>query len=927
MNNVLIFSDVHLNDYANFNRSKEARLNQVGILAKLLIDAGKSHGCSRFFLAGDLTELPVMKNNVLNAARWFLNTMCNHFNKENYIIYGQHDLSTKDIDQDPRYSGLTAILPPNLFYVDKKQFMIEGRNVAFMNWKPIQDLSWIQGVADLFVGHVTLAPPNANFKGQDIDKKKFKLSVTGDIHKHFNVGKMVSIGSCVQNKLGDQEKSTAIVWHPDDNSWEVVDIDPNNELLRLRYTSNRTLEGFDSNENYYNVYKPAKFVSSDSNVINIPKWSEISELVDKVIDDAGLSFIHKDVIANCKMADDVDFNFVPIKLRLENFRSIEHAEIYFDNMDKISIKGDNGAGKSSLILGLYNALKDNRSLKDFIRFGADSCQCEIEFLYQGVNNKILRGTKDWGCWVNGERLPYNNKREFEDDMYKRYSFLNYTDIFFFNADRSTIIGSLSPERKSEVISKLFRIDKVDSYNSTAMSMANEVRNVVESKFDSLKSLQNMHEYLEGKLSQIQLPARTKLDLEIERNNMMDLQKRFIAYSESKSTFEKLQGFIESYQDLLVKAEENLNSMRSSEVLQSEHEVLQSKFDEARRKQLKINEIKSALSLLRHEVNSINQRGSEIYSQLTKVKSNVCPTCGSKVVLTDLADSLSRQMNELLIEKQQKESEIVKLESSLSDTEVNGLDEEISTIQKLLQKNLNEMSNLKFATDQVTRLESDIVKYEEQLRTFSESNSYEEVKLPDNFYDLLNQINADINAHNTYEGLVKDLSENESNIKMMETELEDVKKVMNAMDRYIRITGSTGEVYKEIMTRISKDFSDDVIRYEVNKYKFRNKDHLDLDVQYNVAGRWVSYQSLSSGQKTMADVNFLSRILVECGLLVFDETLKHLSQTSTEYCLDMMSHMNVHTMILTSHMYGTETFSNKEIALELDNDGLTRVNIR
>lgn len=116
---------------------------------------------------------------------------------------------------------------------------------------------------------------------------------------------------------------------PNDNSWKCIDLDPNRLLLRLRYTNDRRMEGFD-NENYYNVYKPSKLVVGDSNVINIPKWSEISDLVDGVIKDNGLSDIHNEVLKNIPNDEYVDFRFIPVKLRLENFRSIEHAEIYFE---------------------------------------------------------------------------------------------------------------------------------------------------------------------------------------------------------------------------------------------------------------------------------------------------------------------------------------------------------------------------------------------------------------------------------------------------------------------------------------------------------------------------------------------------------------------------------------------------------------------
>lgn len=924
-NNVLIFSDIHINDYANYNKFRESRLFQTRVLADLLIDAGKKYNCDRFIIAGDVTELPVMKNNVLNEVQSLLNKLCyTYYTKENFIIYGQHDLSTKDGEQDPRFSGLTAILPSNLYYADKKQWTLCGRSVAMMNWKPVQDLSWINGTVDLFVGHVTLAPPGAQFKGQDIDKSKFKLSITGDIHKHFHVGKMVSIGSCQQNKLGDQKESTAIVWNPNDNSWECINLDPDRKLLRLEYTNDRKSEGFNESDNTYKVYRPAKLSIADNNIINIPKWSEISDLVDNVIKDNGLEVIHNEVLKNCPNDEYVDFKFIPVKLKLENFRSIEYAEIYFDDMDKITISGDNGAGKSSIILGLYNALRENRSLKDFIRFGADSCSCEIEFIYQGVNNKILRGSKDYGCWINGEKLPYNNKREFEDDMYKRFPFLNYTDIYFFNADKSTVIGSMSPERKSEVISKLFRIDKIDSYNSTASRMSNDIRGSIESKISDLNNFMNVVNYLEDKISSTSLPSRSVDALNSLKNQMKSLQERYVRYNESKSSIDNLKGKIDSLKSQVAQVTANINSVDEFSLTNRLNE-LNVEYNNINEKLNDINRLNIDISHIKSDINRVNSQGTEVYTKLEKVKANICPTCGSKIVLKDLEDSLSVEMNRLLVERDRLNSNLSESVNELNNLNNMGINSlSLSRINSEINDINTQLAGLKNWKSQLISLNKSILNSTNELNDITE---VEEVHLPDNFYDELNQINLDLSRHEEYTKLLNDLSFNKSKVDELNKELESSKNALRLMEKYIKLTGSTGDVYREVMSRISKDFSDDVIRYEVNQYKFRNKDHLDLDVQYNVAGRWVSYQSLSSGQKTMADINFLSRILVECGLLVFDETLKHLSQSSTEYCLDLMRGMNVHTMILTTHMYGTESFANKNITLNLTEKGLTKVDIR
>jgi ABC-type uncharacterized transport system fused permease/ATPase subunit len=74
---------------------------------------------------------------------------------------------------------------------------------------------------------------------------------------------------------------------------------------------------------------------------------------------------------------------------------------------------------------------------------------------------------------------------------------------------------------------------------------------------------------------------------------------------------------------------------------------------------------------------------------------------------------------------------------------------------------------------------------------------------------------------------------------------------------------------------------------------------------------------------MADFNFLSRICTGLGLLVCDETLKHLSEESTEYVLELIGGMNVNNVLLSSHMINVN-FHNREIELELNENGITKI---
>ena len=75
------------------------------------------------------------------------------------------------------------------------------------------------------------------------------------------------------------------------------------------------------------------------------------------------------------------------------------------------------------------------------------------------------------------------------------------------------------------------------------------------------------------------------------------------------------------------------------------------------------------------------------------------------------------------------------------------------------------------------------------------------------------------------------------------------------------------------------------KYEVIRTRRGKVEHLDLGSHYiNDGGNEVSYENCSDGQKTILDINFLSKVVTRMGLLVMDEFLKH---------LDAKNHENLH----------------------------------
>ena len=113
MGNILVISDVHINDYAHRNPSYRYRLLQSRIVAQNIIKVAKANNADTLFIAGDLIHKSVMRPYILAEVKLFLDVLMKFF-KTGRIIYGNHDLDSKLPDQDASDCVLSVMLPENM---------------------------------------------------------------------------------------------------------------------------------------------------------------------------------------------------------------------------------------------------------------------------------------------------------------------------------------------------------------------------------------------------------------------------------------------------------------------------------------------------------------------------------------------------------------------------------------------------------------------------------------------------------------------------------------------------------------------------------------------------------------------------------------------------------------------------------------------
>lgn len=911
MSRILAVADIHLHDYAQRNPTDKYRLYQGLTVADNIIDAGKREGCDIIVFAGDILENFLNRPYVLSVLKEFLDKIMVHF-KQGYIIWGNHDQDNKGNNSEFNDCCLSVMLPKNLYYADMKETFIDGRRLAFYNWRPEFDLSWIEGKVDVLFTHATISyGDNDSYTSQVLDESKFDLAVCGDIHKQASKGKYRSIGVSQKCKMGDSDTPTAFVIDLPTMQTKWTNLDPNGKLMKFQYSDVREEEGWNKDTNTWTVYKPSNHqVSGGIKEIDIPEWKEIEVLINQAIISNNLKDIHSEVLRDIKDLDshEVDFDFTITGLRIKNWRSIESFEQYLADGDKILVLGDNGSGKSSYLSAIKYALVANNHYKDFIQFGAKECKVEVDFIYQGKNYTIMRGSK-YGLKVEGVDQKYNNKKEFEAEMLIRFPFLNYMDVYFFNSDHPRLIGDMTPERISEIISKFYKLNRLETYHEHSEKILNNIMKEGEKWKIELDKQNEVLRYLDNKLAYLVLPTKSREELLEELNKCSELQKAWTKWN-----------------DYTTKSS-SLTARRDELLRQRERIEIKEIIDYSSQ----IQSLRGTLGWIQDRAGRINlviSEGTRLKRELEDLgRQKFCRTCGKPIENSADLESHKKEISDKMVALRDELTALYKelWEGGVKDKNdiSSGCKSALGAIQNqlldLTQKEAVQNRNLA----DMKRIEQDLGETERLFSTLGPEPP--KVELPFDFWDTLRNIQGDISKWEQLDLIQHDKSLTQASIQKCEGELNTLDQKTKQYQAYIKITGSTGLILKEVMEKLANQFSDNQVSYEVRQYTFRGKEHLSLESYFRLGSNRVAYDNCSDGQRTLLDVDFLSKIVTsKIGMLVMDEFLKHLDASNHDVVIDKIKQMNIGCTVISSHMESIAAFNNKKLLLSLNDSGITTI---
>jgi len=946
MNNIITcIADIHIYDYPTRNPSNMYRLNQTKIVAQNIIEAAKAKGSDTVFIAGDIIEKSVIRPYILAEAKQFLNTLMSYF-KEGYIIWGNHDLDNKGINQDFEDCYLSVMLPDNLYYAHQKIKKFNNTTIAFSNWQPEFDLSWITNPVDLLITHATICYSDTDFiESQKLDESKFSLAICGDIHKMATRGKYVSIGIPQRCKLGDTTDASCVFIDTVNKSWEYGNLNPNDNLLKFDYTTDKDKEGYCSDNNTWYVYKNSSSASNESGLVTSTVNSdELDKIISEVISCNGLDKIHSEVsnyISSNMDEVDFDFNFVFNRVTCRNWRSIKDVTLNFNNRDKVLILGDNGAGKSSLLSAIMTAFCGDTNIREFVKFGESDCYTEVEFTYKGSVYIIRRGCiisktgsskSVFGLAMNGQEIKFANKKAFDAEVKKLFPFIEYLEeIAYFNTNHPSFLGSYlnNPERKSELISKFFGTHKVDLLNEASKIIINNNKDAIDNTKKQILQEQSKLEYATNQINMIQLPQESLDDLNNSYSSLQILYNKWNAWNDYNTKTSSLKSSIKDSTDRYTSISNQVNSLRADEIIDSEISQYEQRIFSVDETENKINELEKEIDKKKSEYNSFCESGNRIYAEYNSIEvDKKCPCChqllSDPTVLQEHKNELKKKLEEMLVEKDERYNEIMKLSQELNDLKNNFVDDRANC--------RSEITNRQIEKNKRTSLHSDLDN--ESIRLKDLSNQLlmlgaepEQVTLPDNYMQIASEITSKINSWNLFYNLSNSISELQNNIEELNKIKIGQEQSLNGYFLYNKLTSPTGEIYRKTLDNLANKFSDNNVIYKVIEYKSGTKEHLDLASYFNRGdGNWVSVKGCSSGQLTLLDVHFLSNVVTGLGLAIFDEFLKHLDSKNHDVCIDIISKMNIGCIFLSSHAESIAAFNNKTCKLTLDQTKTTNVTL-
>lgn len=909
MAKLLLTGDIHIHDFPDHNLGGQGwRLEQFRRLAHRYVEIAKEYNCEYFIAAGDIVHRHVLTPGVANTLRYMVETLSEAFPKDKFLyISGNHDSGSKSQEQGYNDAGIHAIMYDKATYMDNQVLTIGNRKIGFSNWRPDQTHYDFKEHLDLLVGHITL---HDKF-GQEFDSSVADLILAGDIHNIVDMGNAHSINVPFQHYMGESIDGSVIVLDTDTMAWERVKTETaDTKFLKIMYKGDKR---YDPTHPYTVLVEKPKVVTS-ADTAKVIAGLDIDKVIEENVKALNLSDLHAQYAPNIDRSntEPADLDFVPVSIRIKNFRSIESFEYQFTEGLTV-VTGENGNGKSSLLRAIDFVFRPPRSVNNLIRKGCKDMEVSMTLYYKGEKHTITRGHNGSGFveyFINDVQEQANNSTELNQRIQAKLPFIRLMDLLYREQGAPYLLSGYGYNERIAIVSEMLGLGLISNFH---VALKAELTN----KKSAVKGLE----------SEIHIASQT-----VENLQMVDLDKR-LALAEKQQQADKLT----ADRSVLTKLIQALSSRSQIEAQIESHESFLAKMkadvdpnfnptqtadDWKSAIETSTNLIASYKSYITKAGNVLSQAANDVrFAQLAvaaakEAEDNLkdsCPTCGKPL------DSHEEILNELKTKTKQAEEAVVEKQNALADAQKKA-DEEATKYEALIAeeeaRNQRLREELAAYSTQI-KLRNDITGAEVRIQSLKEqlNGLPDPVKFP-SVGELQDRLNAmDIEQ----QSLARQIAECEfaqrqydqlqslrDKLVELNAQLDTATQGLPRLEQYMNLFASNGAVVQSVFTKIAEIMTSGNFVVRTVKQLAKGDLKIDFDVDMQVDGLLIPYADLSGGQKVLADLFFLTKLFElgsKTGLVILDESLKELSENRLEEAAKMLKGSRIGSLLLSTHVSG------------------------
>jgi len=887
--NVLITADLHIKQYAHYNREPNSRLNQFIDLARMMRQSCEEHNVDTVIIAGDLLDAYCPPPIVYQTLHEFLSILSKEVGHI-YIISGNHDAPKSGYDARNIYYPILAKTSNSIIEVLHDEYrVIGGKQFYFRGWEP--ELRPFPK-ADVIITHAYIngasLPNGLKINGDNNVEGSYTLAFAGDIHKHqviknSNGSQVICVGCPIQNSFADDPCTGYIVLEPETMSWRQISTAEDSRFLRFRYDDNdgdiqmeiRAVTEHDLQsetdprsdvdklfENYNIVYKQreVKDAAKPFEIKNIGALN-INDILNELIKD----FQYKNELLGVIGRNNRSLeSFIQQELKvtlkdieITDFKSIAYFKLDFTTLNKLTlITGQNGAGKSTFLQALVWAMtgESPSEVDDVIQSGKTYCEVKLNVEYQNNNIYIerSRGSKfEFKARVDspsmtGQWIAASSKADLQKRLEEVLPIIKKLHLLYLNQSRDGFLSELNDAARVSLMSEL----------SGQSIVADMTRNVEE----HVAGLKTVSDKSEAKYNE-------------NANKLAALKSQFDGTLTDPS--DEIALLNTCINDI---GSDKLNltnsKLKTAEAIRQGFEAKETAVRDA------VKSVESKQNLLFIELNEINKDITAYENIKNKKLTWVCHVCKSVIKATDITEADIEDAKAKLSELFAKREEISKrkaeyeIQISNAHAKLNSARAELSAKIAEAVKPVDVELAKKSAEEAQAR--SRLNGLMEQMGRFKKNREIKKAT------EALEATLAD-------DGIVRDSDKQH---------YAEFKKMANS------VFGDDGLLSAAILEKIATAINNDPeVKILTTKRLKNGKLKPTLDLELKVNGVFEPYARLSGGEKLRTDVWFLNRMVAlvsGISFMALDETLKYADAVNAEKMFQNLIDADIRNIFLTYH---------------------------